>query len=378
MPVGRIPSCLVPLLLLAAPHALLLAQGTRSDDALFARGRPLAEWVAQTNHYIPELRREAVKAIAALGPGARTALPALIRATRDENEEVRYWAVEAIRRLGPAGRDAIPSLVLVLSDDTRRVQLAARAALEAIGPESAEALVPALRARDAWLRANAAEALGALGVARGPVVAGLATLLGDDSLWVRASAAWALGRLGSGARKAGKPLTAALREELRRDPSLTSPAGRSRVTTLTYALGRIGPEAAPAIPLLVSVLFDGDDSLRLMAGEALAGVGGKAARPLGAATRQGPMPVRLAAARALRLMGGEGKGAVGDLVNVLERTDELEGGHDLVIAAADALGAMGKQAGKAVRVLERRRRESASADVVQALDRALRKIRLGA
>lgn len=365
------------LTLLSRPSAPLLAQGPQSAGALFVHGRPLSEWIAQTSHYIPELRREAVKAIAALGPGGRTALPALIRGVRDENEDVRFWSVEAIRRLGPAGREAIPALLVVLSDDTRRVQQTARLALEAIGPASAEALVPALHARDAWIRANTAEALGVIGVGKGPVVAGLSSLLQDDSLWVRASAAWALGHLGPDARRSAKPLAAALREELRRDPSMTDPAGRVRVTNLTYALGRLGRQASDAAPLIVSVLYDGDDSLRTVAGDALAGIGSKAAASLGKAVRQGSRPIQLAAARSLRLLGPDGKGAIGDLVKLLESTDELEGGHDLLLATADALGAMGKPAGKALKVLERRRKESVSTDVVAALDRAIRKIRLG-
>jgi hypothetical protein len=64
-------------------------------------------------------------------------------------------------------------------------------------------------------------------------------------------------------------------------------------------------------------------------------------------------------------------------VKVLETTDELEGGHDLVIATADALGAMGKAAKGALRILERHRKRSVTPDVVAALDRAIRKIRLG-
>jgi HEAT repeat protein len=169
----------------------------------------------------------------------------------------------------------------------------------------------------------------------------------------------------------------ALAEELRRDPRLTDPAQRVRVANQVYALGRIGKDAGHAIPLVVSVLYDGDDSLRGVAAEALAGMGSKAAQPAGRAVRQGPPAVRLAAARALRLMGPEAKPAVADLVKVLEATDELEGGHLLVIATADALGAIGKKAKPALGILERQRRQSVTSDVVSALDRAIRKIRLG-
>ena len=381
----RLPGALsrAPLFILVLTSALAQpslghAQGALSASALVTRGKPLSEWIVQADHYIPELRREAMKAIGALGPAALEALPVLVRATRDENEDVRYWAVDAIRRIGPPARTAAPALLVALANDSRPVQQGARAALEAIGAPAVPSLVPALTAPDPWLRANAAEALGVIGEPKSEAVAGLIRLLTDDSLWVRASAAWALGHLGREARRAAKPLGLALAEELRRDPVFSDPAGRVRVINLVYALGRLGKESEDHVPLIVSVFHDGDDSLRSTASVALAAIGSKAAEPMGQAVRQGPMPVRLAAARTLRLLGPEGKKAVGDLVKVLETTDELEGGHDLVIATADALGAMGKDAKAAKAVLEKQRSQSVTPDVVAALDRALRKVRLGA
>lgn len=354
----------------------LLAQGTA--NAPYSRGRPLGDWITQTSHYIPELRREAVKAIGALGPGGRPAVPALIRATRDESGEVRYWAVDALRRIGPAASDAAPALVVVMADDERATQLAARRGLEMMGKAALPSLVPLLKSPDPWVRASAAEVLGGIGGDRGEVINGLTAMLRDDSLWVRSSAAWGLGRIGPAAKKAAKPLQQALAEELRRDPALDHAAQRARVENLVYALGRMGSAANSAVPSLMSVLFDGSDSLRTTAAVALAGVGKNSAKPLGLAVRSGrPDPVRLEAAHGLRLLGPQGKDAVKDLVKALESTDELEGGRDLVIATADALGAMGKSARPALSILEKQQKRSVSPDVVAALDRAIRKIRTG-
>lgn len=367
----------VLLVIAIAATAPLSAQGARAQP--FTRGRPLAEWVAQTEHYIPELRREAVKAIAALGPGAVSAVPALVRATRDENAEVRFWAVEGLRKIGaPAAREGGPALTVVLADDVRPNQEAARRALEAMGPEALPVVLPSLKSPDAWVRGNAAEVAGMIAAGRGDAVKALTPLLKDDSLWVRASAAWAIGRVGPKAKGAARPMVEALSEELRRDPSLATAGQRLRVENLVYGLGRLGPAASAAIPLLVTVLYDGTDSLRMLSSEALAGVGGKSAKPLAAAVKSGPMPVRLEAARSLRLLGKDGKGAVKELVRVLETNDELEGNRELVIACADALGAMGKSAKGALKVLEQQRKRSVTPDVVAALDRAIRKIQLGA
>jgi HEAT repeat protein len=372
-----LPRCISAALLfgLIAGPSILFAQGAAA--ATYTRGRPLGDWVTQTSHYIPELRREAVKAIGALGPGARTAVPALIRATRDENNEVRYWAVDALRRIGPAASEAAAGLAVVMTDDERATQLAARRALETMGKAVIPSLLPSLRSPDPWVRASAAEVLGGVGAENGDVRKGLGAMLRDDSLWVRSSAAWGLGRIGRPARDAAKPLREALAEELRHDPTLADKAQQARVENLVYAVGRMGDASKPAIPLLVSVLHDGSDSLRMAAAVALAGVGKSAAKPLGLALRTGPAPVRLEAARALRLLGPAGKDAVKDLVKSLESTDELEGGRVLVVAYADALGAMGKQGKAGLAILEKQRKRSVSPDVVAALDRAIRKIRTG-
>ena len=210
------------------------------------------------------------------------------------------------------------------------------------------------------------------------MVPGLIGLLSDDSLWVRASAAWALGHLGNPAKPAAKPLTRALQDELRRDPAISEASQRVRVRNLVFALGRLGKNGGDAVPLIISVLHDGDDSLRVTAGEALALIGAKAAQPLGLAVRSARMPVRLEAARALRLMGPAGKRAVPDLIKVLEGTDELEGGRELVIAICDAVGSMGKEAKSALKILQRQRQRNTTPDVLDALDRAIRKVRYGA
>jgi HEAT repeat protein len=271
----------------------------------------------------------------------------------------------------------VPALLVVLTDDVRRVQLSARGALEAIGPAAVPPLLPALRSPDAWVRANAAEALGAIGAPMGRTVPELARLLVDDSLWVRSSAAWALGRLGAGAKPAVKPLTGALQEELRRDPDLRGPAQRARVEQYAYALGRIGSPAADAVPALLSVFFDGGDSLRIVAGAALAGIGSRAAPALSQALTSDQFAVRVAAAHGLRLMGPAGKKAVPALTRVIDTTDELEGGHDLLVATADALGSIGKPAKNALGALTRARKKNVSPDVIAALDRAIRKVRGG-
>ncbi len=361
--------------------SVLSAQGTASHDRdPFARGKPMSEWLIQARHYIPEMRREAVKALAAMGPEAADAVPTLIKATRDDNAEVRYWAVEGLRRMGPAAKEAGPALLLVLADDQRPAQEVARQAIEAIGPAAVPLLLNALADRDPWVRSNAAEALGVLGGGRErkKVVHALGLLLVDDTLRVRASAAWAVGKIGPEAKDAAKPLVAALREEIRRDPNFAGAEQRTRMQSMVFALGALGPKAADGVPALMTVLNDGSEPLQVAAATALAGIGEPAVKPLGTAV-QSPVPaVRQEAARALRLIGPKAEPAVPALIQVLENTDELEGGHDAIIAVADALGEIGKKAKKALSALEKQAKKSGSEDVTTALRRAIRKIRTGA
>ena len=340
----------------------------------FARGKPLSTWIAQAGHYIPEMRREAVQAIAFAGPGARDAVPVLIRTVRDANQEVRFWSVVALGKIGPAARDAVPVLILALMDDEREVSLEAKRSLAAIGPRSVDPLRRALASHDPWVRSHAAEALGEIGEAAHKSAGDLARLLADDSLSVRASAAWAVGRIGPRAKKAVGALTDALEEEIRRDPVFSSPASRLLVENLVFALGRMGKHAKRAVRPIGSVLNDGDPHSMVLAAEALGRIGTQAVPVLRNTVGSGSRAVQYQSAVALRMLGSGARKAVPELIGVLEQTDELEGGKPVVIAVAEALGAIGPKARKSLPALSRQLERSGSPDVVAALERAIRKI----
>jgi HEAT repeat protein len=59
----------------------------------------------------PLLRRQAAQALARIGPDARDAVPDLIAALQDGNEEVRKYAARAIGQVGPEARAAVPRLL---------------------------------------------------------------------------------------------------------------------------------------------------------------------------------------------------------------------------------------------------------------------------
>jgi len=94
------------------------------------------------------------------------AVPALIAALGDANENVRANAAKALARIGPAAVEAVPTLIAALGDANENVRANAAKALARIGPAAVEAvpaLIAALGDANENVRANAAEALEQIG-----------------------------------------------------------------------------------------------------------------------------------------------------------------------------------------------------------------------
>ena len=89
------------------------------------------------------MRLTVAEALAAIGPAANEAIPALITLLDDQDAGVRQSAVQAIGRIGPpAAMMAVEQLVLLLSGEELYVRMAAATALGRIGPAAQAALAP--------------------------------------------------------------------------------------------------------------------------------------------------------------------------------------------------------------------------------------------
>ncbi len=177
----------------------------------------------------PQIRELAALALIESGPEARYALPELIVALQDESPVVRRRAIRAIGVVGPVALDdALAALVAATEDDEESVVLQAISTLGELGP-SATAAVPALIAA-LWT-----------GGARRRAVAGVALL------------------------RMGPATVPSLVQSL----SHPSPEVRGKVAHL---LGRLGRDAAEAIPALQSLLSDPDETVRAESQEALAAI----------------------------------------------------------------------------------------------------------
>jgi RNA polymerase sigma factor (sigma-70 family) len=306
------------------------------------------------------VRAEAAQALGPFGPQASAAVPALVRALRQDKLEVRAWAALTLLRIGP---DAVPAVSEVLQEPDRERRFCALVALAGGGAKAVPFLAAALKDPDHDIRASAAQYLGVIGnrdkseprqivVGLLPTRGQTVTLLGADvreavpflervlkdrDTNIRAMAAEALGKIGPDARAAlpallrlweGKDdspsvgvLTAVFKALWQIDPIAAARArvsvqglnqrlpGRFRQWAGGAPPGAAGPavpiEVKRAIPILIQALADKDPDTRAGAATALGEIGPDAAAAIPAlkrALQDENEAVRVAAAKALNRM----------------------------------------------------------------------------
>jgi HEAT repeat protein len=208
---------------------------SRAEAALEPIGAEAAPAVIEAlknRHEDKSVRLKLARTLGKLRPHAPEAVPVLIDALKDDDEEVRAAATEAIGRMGAVAKDAVPTLVDLLQDDSRNVRWAAVIALGGIGP-SAEEAVPAL-----------------------------ILIVQDEDDPNRGNAALAIGKVGPAAKDAVPSLI----HLLHNGPSSSRGAA-------ALGLGGIGPSAEEVVPALIQALGDSDGYVRKRAAEALTRIG---------------------------------------------------------------------------------------------------------
>ncbi|MFH1829788.1 MAG: HEAT repeat domain-containing protein [Pseudomonadota bacterium] len=106
-----------------------------SSNALQQRVKWLAEIGLKDRDPDGGVHFNAADALVEIGSGA---VPALIAALKDSNQEVRSCAAWALGKIGPAAKDAVPALIAALKDQDWEVRYSSAKALRKIGPKATE------------------------------------------------------------------------------------------------------------------------------------------------------------------------------------------------------------------------------------------------
>jgi HEAT repeat protein len=258
-------------------------------------------------HADPAIRTRAVRVLGAAGPGAVGAVPRLITLLDGPSADVRDSAIAALGNIGAGAKGSIPKLVALAKGSSGSARTASLKALEQIGVETAVGLPLALAA------------------------------LKDKDLAVRQAGLDLLLRLDP---KHKDLLPAAL--EL-----LKNQASRSAAMAF---LGRMGAGAALAVPRLVEILEDPNDSTCREAADALGQIGSpakEAVGPLLAQLGRADSSLCSSVITALRLIEADPRTTVGKLVEFIKTNRTNFAVH----AAATVVGEYGPRGAEAATTL---------------------------
>jgi HEAT repeat protein len=196
-------------------------------------------------------RRLAAEALAWCRKNEPDVVPTLLAsALNDKDEAVRQVAEEGLARLGLSHERAARLCAKQLKDSAH-----AEAALRGCGPLAVPALLEALEAKEPATREKAARVLGSLGESAAEASAGLAATLADGDVNVRLAAAKGLWNVTKDAHAVVPALVELLAERRAATPGAGEPR-RRLLQTAIEALGRIGTQAAAAIPALLEKVRD--------------------------------------------------------------------------------------------------------------------------
>ncbi len=189
----------------------------------------------------PLVRQTALESLAALGPESLTSISAIDKLLRhDPSSQVRVTAAAALTELDPSGAQSVPLLAAMLRDPDSALRLCLVRALGDLGPK-------ALAANDSLV----------------------AVIEQDEQYWIRSFAVQALSKVSPASKTVPILLEALKREQNRKATNVEG--------TILQTLGQIGPDAAPAVPVLVETYNSSTvEELRGSAMIALGGIGPRA------------------------------------------------------------------------------------------------------
>ncbi|MGK0189087.1 MAG: HEAT repeat protein [Verrucomicrobiales bacterium] len=210
----------------------------------FVNAADVTQYVEDLQSEDARKRREAAFQLYELGPEAVDALPSLIEALDDDQEQVFFYVVSALAKIGPEAELAIPALIDLLKPVRKRygeqINLRAVFALSRIGQAAVPQLRSALKDSDETVCANALDALALMDPAVSSAAADeMIGLLGDDRERVADRNVKALAKSGG---RVLPEIEAVLRD-----------GNASQQRDAIRALGLIGQSASNAAPTIVTL-----------------------------------------------------------------------------------------------------------------------------
>ena len=232
-----------------------------------AQEKDVQTLIQDLNHDDKRIRRDAAMYLSELAGNTSDvvdAIPALVKALGDSEQQVWFHSITALSKLGPDAAPAIPELINDLREMRRRSVNAKwyRSAytLGQIGEAAVEPLLEACNNSRSSVRAGAAKAMEWIPEASAQTVPVLIKLLEDDDEDVREIAAESLSVL-------PEPALKLLAQTIHHE------SGETRKVAY-IALGRVGLRAKPASMELLEHIQSEDDSELLAVGiDALAKMG---------------------------------------------------------------------------------------------------------
>jgi HEAT repeat protein len=205
------------------------------------------------------LRRGAIEALGVIGPGAATAMPVLVRALDDPDQNLRREAVVSLGKLGPGASGAVPALLerLVLDPEPAVQDYAAATLIRCDPQECGPQLSEWLQAEDPALKRRILTIFAGWGPAARPWLAAIRHTQTDADPLVRLAAR----RAEWGITRVAEPLVEGVVAEFGDDSR--------EVRRAAYLLWReFGPARVSAEPRLMELGHDPRPEVRRLAAQA--------------------------------------------------------------------------------------------------------------
>jgi len=214
----------------------------------------------------PYVRRVSIECLGRLGKDAKEAAPSLQRAMNDSVPGNRLFCHRTLIQITGEADPHVAQIALYLRDSEPENRQLAATLLGDCGPSAKSSwrdLLHCMKDADAQVRINATAALGAIGIRSDEVVSGLIeSLESDKEIEARRAAAASLGKIGPAARKAVPVLAKILQEADRQSKGETT-----GWWVAAEALGGIGGE--DALQVLTKTLKNKDPDIRIAAARSI-------------------------------------------------------------------------------------------------------------